>query len=119
MNADINTTGLALGRRALGDAHLTAETKNGLITAKFDSNAAKSAIHGDGTVRLGGDYPVNAKVTFSNLELSSVAAAVVRGPTGSTKDLNLDGSAAGEVTLSADPREDAGSAHGIDRCHAV
>jgi translocation and assembly module TamB len=97
LNADIRTTGLTLGVRALGDAHLTAETKSGLITAKFDSNVAKSAIHGDGTVTLTGDYPVNAKLIFSNLGLSAVAAAM-RGPT-EDKDLNLDGSAAGEMTL--------------------
>lgn len=98
LNADIRATGLALDKRALGDAHLAAETKNGLLTAKLDSNVAQSAIHGDGTVRLEGDYPVNAKLTFSNLGLSAVAAAL-RGPTGNTKDLNLDGSSAGEVTL--------------------
>ena len=98
LNADVRTTGLVLGTRALGDAHFTAETKNGLMTAKFDSNVAKSAIHGDGTVTLTRDYPVNAKLTFSNLGLSAVAAAL-RGPT-ENKVLNLDGSAAGEVTLS-------------------
>jgi hypothetical protein len=95
LNADIRTTGLTLGVRALGDAHLTAETKNGLMTARFDSNVAKSAIHGDGTVTLGGDYPVNAKLTFSNLGLSAVAAAM-RGPT-EGKDLNLDPGDAVEV----------------------
>jgi translocation and assembly module TamB len=97
LNADIKATGLALGSRALGDAHLTAETKNGMMTAKLDSNLAESAIHGDGTVRLAGDYPVDAKLTFSKLGLSGVAA-VLRGANGN-KDLNLDGSAAGEVTV--------------------
>jgi translocation and assembly module TamB len=103
LNADVRTTGLALGARALGDAHLTAETKNGMMTARFDSNVAKSAIHGDGTVTLTGDYPVNAKLTFSNLGLSAVAAAI-RGPA-EDKDLNLEGSAAGEVTLNGSARK--------------
>jgi translocation and assembly module TamB len=103
LSADVRTTGLALGARALGDAHLTAETKNGLMTARFDSNVAKSAIHGDGTVTLTGDYPVNAKLTFSNLGLNAVAAAI-RGPS-VDKDLNLEGSAAGEVTLNGSARK--------------
>jgi translocation and assembly module TamB len=103
LNADVRTTGLALGVRALGDAHFTAETKNGVMTATFDSNVAKSAIHGDGTVRLTGDYPVDAKLTFSDLGLSAVAA-VIRGPT-ENKDLNLEGSAAGEVTLNGVARK--------------
>ena len=97
LNADIKATGLALKSRALGDAHLTAETKNGIMTAKLDSNFAKSAVHGEGTMRLAGDYPVDAKLTFANLGLSGVAA-VLRGANGN-KDLNLDGSAAGEVTV--------------------
>jgi translocation and assembly module TamB len=99
LNADVRTTGLALGPRSLGDAHLTAETNNGVMTAKVDSDIAKSTIHGDATVRLGGDYPLNAKLTFGNLGLSAIAA-VARGQKEGTKDLNLDGSAAGEVTLS-------------------
>ncbi len=103
LNGDIRATGLALGTRALGDAHFTAETKNGLMTARFDSNAAKATIHGDGTVQLAGDYPVNAKLDFSNLGLSAVAA-LLRAPTGAGNDLNLDGSAAGQVTLNGSAR---------------
>jgi translocation and assembly module TamB len=99
LNADVRTTGLALGPRSLGDAHLTAETNNGVMTAKVDSDIAKSTIHGDATVRLGGDYPLNAKLAVANLGLSAVAA-VARGEKEGTKDLNLDGSAAGDVTLS-------------------
>ncbi len=98
LNADVNATGIALGERRLGDAHLTAETKNGVLTARVDSDVAKSKIHGDGTVRLAGDYPVSAKLAFSNLGLSEVAA-LVRGPDPNAAELNLDGSAAGEVTV--------------------
>jgi translocation and assembly module TamB len=98
LNADVRAMGITLDKRALGDATLTAETKNGITTAKFDSNFAQSSIHGEGTVRLDGDYPVNARMTFSNLGLGAVAAAV-RWQAGSLKDLNLDGSAAGEATL--------------------
>ncbi|HEY3825258.1 MAG TPA: hypothetical protein VGL82_11915, partial [Bryobacteraceae bacterium] len=106
LNADVKTTGLTLDARPLGDAHLTAETRNGVMTAKFDSNIAKSAIQGDGTVRLTGDYPMNAKLTFSNLGLSGLTA-VVRGaskPGETQQDLNLEGSAAGEVTLNGPAR---------------
>lgn len=103
VSGDIHAAGLALGARMLGDAEVTAETKNGVMTARFNSNAARAAIHGDGTVRLADDYPVNAKLTFSNLSLSAVAAAI-RGPIGDTNDLNLDGAAAGEVSLSGSAR---------------
>jgi len=104
LTGDIRATGLALGSRALGDATLTAETKSGVLTARLESNIARSAIHGDGTVRLTGDYPVNAKLTFSDLGLSEVSK-LLRAPgqtseSGAAADLNMDGSAAGELTLS-------------------
>jgi translocation and assembly module TamB len=99
LNADVNATGLMLGARNLGNAHLTAETKNGLLTARVDSDVAKSAIHGEGTMRLAGDYPLNGKVTFSGVALSA-AAALVRGPDPDARELNLDGTAAGQITVS-------------------
>ena len=34
---------------------------------RLDSNFAKSVIHGSGQARLQGDYPVDAKLTFSNV----------------------------------------------------
>jgi translocation and assembly module TamB len=106
LNADVKTTGLTLNARPLGDAHITAETQNGVMTAKLDSNIAKSAIQGDGTVRLTGDYPMNARLTFSNLGLSGLTA-LLRGaskPGQTQQDLNLEGSAAGEVTLNGPAR---------------
>ena len=95
LNADLNATGLGLGPRSFGNAHFTAQTKNGTMTARLDSDAAKAAIHGEGTVGLAGDYPVDAKLTFANVGLSAVAAAMMLQ--GSLE--NLDGSAAGEITL--------------------
>lgn len=95
LNADVNATGLGLGPRSFGNAHFTAQTKNGTMTARLDSDAAKAAIHGEGTVGLAGDYPVDAKLTFSNVGLSAVAAAMIPQRTRE----NFDGSAAGEITL--------------------
>ncbi len=95
LNADLTATGLMLGVRNFGDAHFTAQTKNDVMTARLDSNAAKAAIHGEGTVRLGGDYPVDAKLTFSNVGLNAFAAALMP----ENKQQNFDGSVAGDVTL--------------------
>jgi translocation and assembly module TamB len=95
LNADLNARGLGLGPRSFGDAHFSAQTKNGTMTARLDSDAAKAAIHGEGTVGLAGDYPIDAKLTFSKVGLSAVAAAMI--PQGTPE--NFDGSAAGEITL--------------------
>jgi translocation and assembly module TamB len=97
LNADVNATGLAMGVKQFGDLRMTARTKNDILTARVDSNAAMAAIKGGGTVRLSGNYPVEANLTFSNLGLNALATAM--GVRGRQKDLNFDGSAAGEVTL--------------------
>jgi translocation and assembly module TamB len=95
LNADLNVNALALGARRFGNAHLSAQTKNGVMTALLDSNAARAAIHGQGTMRLAGDYPVDATLTFANVGLNAVTAALMpkSGPE------NFDGSVAGEVNL--------------------
>ncbi len=95
LNADLTATGLMLGVRNFGDAHLTAQTKNDVMTVHLDSDAAKATIHGEGTVRLAGDYPVDAKLTFSNVGLNAFAAALMP----ENKQQNFDGSVAGDVTL--------------------
>jgi translocation and assembly module TamB len=100
LNADVSATGLALGTRSFGDAHFTAKTTNGLMTARLESNAAKASIRGEGTVALAGDYPVNAKLNFSNLGLGALAAMAERQSDLTVAGLNLDGSAAGEITIS-------------------
>jgi translocation and assembly module TamB len=99
LNADISATGLRLENRALGNAHVVATTKAGILSARIDSDFARSNVRGEGTVRLGGDYPVDAKLTFSNFGAGAMLA-LARGPGGaSADDLNLDGSATGDVSL--------------------
>ena len=95
LNADLTASGLMLGVRNFGDAHFTAQTKNNVMTVHLDSDAAKAAIRGEGTVRLEGDYPVDAKLTFSNVGLNAFAAALMP----ENKQQNFDGSIAGDVTL--------------------
>jgi len=100
LNADLTATALGLGARKFGNAHFTAQTKNDIMTARLDSDAAKAAIHGEGTVRLAGNYPVDAKLTFSDVGLSAVMATMMpKRPQEQTGELNLDGSVAGELVV--------------------
>ena len=71
LNADVNATGLGMGVKQFGDLRMTARTRNDILTARVDSNAAMAAIQGGGTVRLSGDYPVDANLTFSSLGLNA------------------------------------------------
>ncbi len=110
LTADASANGIELGGRNLGDAHFTAQTKNGVVTAHFDSNAAKAVIRGEGTVELTGDYPVNGKITFTDAGLNALAALVVKEEDASK--LNFDGSAQGDVTIT-------GPARNPDRLNAM
>ncbi|HTA42436.1 MAG TPA: translocation/assembly module TamB domain-containing protein [Bryobacteraceae bacterium] len=95
LNADLNATALGQGPRSFGNLHFTAETKNDVMTARLESNAARAAIQGEGTVRLDGDYPIDGKLTFANVGLNAVAAALLP----QHMQENFDGSAAGEITI--------------------
>jgi len=97
LNADASANSLELGGRNLGDARLIATTKGAVLSARFDSNAAKASIHGDGTIGLSGDYPVNAKVAFANAGINALSALIMKSA--DTASLNFDGTAEGEASI--------------------
>lgn len=97
LNADASANSLELGGRNLGDARLTAQTQNGVVQGHFESNAAQAAIRGDGTVRLQGDYPLSAKITFTKAGLNALAASALRADQASS--LNFDGELEGQVNV--------------------
>jgi translocation and assembly module TamB len=98
LNADASANSLELEGRNLGDARFTAQTKDGVMQTHFESNAAKAVIRGEGTVKLTGDYPVDAHVTFTNVGLNAMAAMAVKQQ--DVSGLNFDGEAQGEVSVS-------------------
>ena len=98
LNGEAIATSLAMGTRSFGDARLTAATKNGVLTAHLVSNAVKAAIDGDAAIRLAGDYPVDAKVTFSDVRLNAVEAML--NPSAKEHQEMLEGAVAGQLMLS-------------------
>jgi translocation and assembly module TamB len=97
LNADASANSLELGGRNLGDARFVATTKGSVLSARFDSNAAKASIHGEGTIGLTGDYPVEGKVTLTNASLNALVSLI--GKAGDAASINFDGTAEGDVTL--------------------
>ena len=63
-------TGIELNRQALGDVNFKSETRRNTLSFNLDSDIGKSAIHGSGEMRLERDYPLDAKLTFSNVTYS-------------------------------------------------
>jgi translocation and assembly module TamB len=82
LHADVNGRGLALAGQALGDARFTAETQGQLLHTRLEANVANSAIHGDGSWKLEGDYPGSAVVTFSRVDFGQLRAWIAPSQTG-------------------------------------
>jgi translocation and assembly module TamB len=96
LHADVNGRGLQLEGQSLGDAHLTADSEGKVLRTRLEANVANSAIKGDGSWRLEGDYPGSAVVTFSRLDFAQLRAWVAPSESGSS---SFTGFAEGEMRI--------------------
>ena len=88
LNANIGARALALNKKPLGDLTATAETRGQEVVFALDSNFANSTIKGHGRMGLGGNYPVDAQLSFANVTYSGLNAwleSTVRTFDGSSK----------------------------------
>ncbi len=97
LDGDASAAGIVAGGRNLGDTHLVARTQGAILTASFDSNAAKAEIHGQARVQLTGDNQTTGSVTFSNAGLAAITAVIVKQA--EAKDISFDGAAQGTLTF--------------------
>lgn len=102
LNGDASANGVELEGRSLGDSRLTVVTKGRTVSGRFESNAANAAIRGDGTMQLGGDYPMNGSFRFSNASLNSMAALALKAE--DSRKLAFEGTVEAEVKLSGPAR---------------
>lgn len=72
LDANVAANGIAAQGKNFGDLTLTANTTGGRVNFALDSNLAGASIHGKGNARLGGDYPLDAQLTFSNITWTRV-----------------------------------------------
>jgi translocation and assembly module TamB len=70
LQADITAKGIQFEGQPVGDAHLTANSRSGVLHAHLDSSIAGSDVRGDGEWRLEGDYPGSANVQFAKVDLA-------------------------------------------------
>jgi translocation and assembly module TamB len=80
LNADASANALRLNNRHLGDANFKAHTTGVNLNFTLDSDIARSRIHGSGAAQLSGDYPLRAKLSFSNIKYSNLAPFVSAQP---------------------------------------
>jgi translocation and assembly module TamB len=72
LNANVNASGMKLNGKSAGDFTATAVTRGRDVEFNLNSDFARAAIKGSGTMQLTGDYPVSAQLTFANLKYSGL-----------------------------------------------
>ncbi len=102
LNGDASANGVELEGRNLGDSRLTVTTKGSTVSGHFESNAANAAIRGDGTMQLGGDYPLSGTFRFDNASLNAMTALALKAE--DSRKLTFDGSVQAEVKLTGPAR---------------
>jgi translocation and assembly module TamB len=80
LNADASANALQMNSRSLGDATFNAHTTGSNLNFRFDSDIAQSQIHASGQSQLGGDYPVQANLTFTNIRYANLAPFISTEP---------------------------------------
>lgn len=74
LNADVTGKGLEVADQPVGDVRLTAQSQGSQLRAHLESSVAGATVTGDGAWRLEGDYPGQATIRFSKLDLANLRA---------------------------------------------
>lgn len=80
INADVSTDRLRIGSAPLGDLKFVAQSEGQNLTFHLNSDIAKSRIQLTGNSQLGGDYPVQANLTFANIRYANLAPFIGDDP---------------------------------------
>ena len=91
LNANLHATGISVNKQNLGDLTATANTRGNAVAFNLTSDLAHSNINGSGTLQLAAGYPVNARLSFTNVTYRGLAPLVSSGPV-QPFDATVDGS---------------------------
>jgi translocation and assembly module TamB len=94
-DANIRANGLNVNQTPLGDLTLTANTRGNALDFNLNSNLAQAKIAGAGSIQLSGQYPANAKLSFTNVSYHNLAPLISSAP-----PPPFDASLEGAVTVS-------------------
>jgi translocation and assembly module TamB len=85
LNADIKANAISVKGVKFGDASLAANTSAGKLNFVLNSNLADASVRGQGNATLSGDYPIDARLSFTNLawtRIRDLLGASGQGPSG-------------------------------------
>jgi translocation and assembly module TamB len=97
LDAALKAGAVEADARSLGNLTATATTRGKELLFRLESDLAESKIQGAGTVVLDGDFPLNAKVSFSPVRIAAVRRLIAQARPGQSRD--FDGVVEGEVQV--------------------
>ena len=95
LHGDVAVRSLAIDRKPIGEASVTATTENSTLIARLEGTAANSTVRGEARWRMADDYPGTAEVTFSTLDLDALLGWTPRPPS----PFHIAGSLEGKLTV--------------------
>ncbi len=98
LDGDLQVNGIDLAGRKLGSLHVSAVTRNDIMTAKLTANAAGANISGESTIQLAGDYNMQTRIAASRIDLNTVWNLL--NPETAAGSFNFGGNAEAAVNLS-------------------
>lgn len=98
VNADLAATSLTMDNRPLGNVHFTARTEGQELRAHLENDIAQAVIRGDANVRLDGDYPGTAQITFAKVDLGTLQRLLM--PPNPSQTVSFGGSVEGRLDIS-------------------
>ncbi len=93
LDASLTARGVSINKKPVGDLTATAQTQGREVAFNLVSDFAHANIRGSGRMRIGDDYPLDARLTFGNVTYAGVSPFLSGAP------LPVDASVDGEVTL--------------------
>jgi translocation and assembly module TamB len=95
LNGLVTASALRLDSAPLGNLYAAAETRGGDLTFNVKSDLAGSDVRAGGRLALGGDYPIDANLTFERLTWAGLRPLLRQ-----TGQRNFDAVAAGKASVS-------------------
>lgn len=96
LKADVAANGIIAQGKNLGNATLTADTQNNSVNFALTSNLAGASIRGNGKAQVSADYPVDAQISFNNVNWANLQPLLGSQNIGGT---SFNAGADGEVTV--------------------
>jgi translocation and assembly module TamB len=79
LHAKLNLANVTLGGKPLGEASVTASSAGSEVSYQLSSTLLDAKLAGSGTTSLKGDYPTQAKLTATGVDLANIIALLSPG----------------------------------------